>query len=103
MNITSILLNAAVTNVSSADFFCPNANFVRFYVKSAAVTTGATVTLEAKSPAGDYHILSTGVVATNTVTTTAFQGPVNHVRATISARTDGTFTVSVQCSDGITA
>ena len=66
------------------------------FIKAASVTVGATITIQAQTPAGDWTEVDVTNVTANGDTTIQFFGPFSKLRAVISSRTDGTYTVSAE-------
>lgn len=66
-----------------------------FFITAASVSTGGTVDIEALSPAGDWVVISTTAVSADGDTVVQKEGAFSQVRANVSARTDGTYDVSM--------
>lgn len=66
-----------------------------FFINAASVTTGGTVKIQTLSPAGDWVDLSTTTVSADGDTLVEKAGAYLQVRANVTARTDGTYTVSM--------
>jgi hypothetical protein len=65
-------------------------------VKAEEVTTGATVAIQARVN-DDWLDLDTQMVAANGSTLVQFEGPFTELRANVTNRTDGTYTVTLFC------
>lgn len=89
-------LLAAVTDTGAGTAY-ESLNYSRFtfFIKAASVTTGGTVDIEALSPAGDWTVVSTNAISADGDTVVQTDGAFSQVRANVSARTDGTYTVSM--------
>lgn len=90
------LLNAAVADVTGTQAIL-DAPAAVFFIKSVASggTPAGTIALQSKSPAGDWHTFHTVVITTAAEhPPVVLDAPLEEVRAVLSARTAGAFTVS---------
>lgn len=72
---------------------CLNFNF---WIVAASVTTGATVTIEASPDGSNWSTLHTEAITADGVTGPIYApGRLDQVRANVTARTDGTYTVKM--------
>jgi hypothetical protein len=89
-----MLDGVTATGASSAVESFPYDRF-SFFINASSVTTGATVKIQTKSPNDDWVDLSTTTVSADGDTLVEKSGAYEQVRANITARTDGTYTVSM--------
>jgi len=89
------LLDAVTTTGASSAINALEYSLFTFYITAASVTSGGTVTIEALSPAGDWVVISTTAVSADGNTVVEKEGAYSQIRANVSARTDGTFDVSM--------
>lgn len=67
-----------------------------FWIIAASVTTGATVTVEASPDGTNWFTVHTEAVTANGNTGPIYApGRMDQVRASVSSRTDGTYTVKM--------
>jgi hypothetical protein len=91
-----VLLNAVVATGAGTEVFdCPRLRDFTFFIQAASVTTGATLKIQSISPSGQWHDVATIAVTANGNTVSTVTGAHEQLRANITARTDGTYTVGV--------
>lgn len=66
---------------------------LRWWILSAAITTGGTVLIQGSYDGTNWTTLATQAVSANGVLTGTLTGPFKFYRANLSARTDGTYSV----------
>lgn len=95
MNLVSqVLLNAVVVVSASQAVDVRRSRSFTFYIKAANIVSGGTMKIQAKTPAGDWTDLDSRTINANGDTVISLEGAYTEIRANLSARTDGTFTVS---------
>ena len=96
MQSTYTLLNAVTATGASAQVSAARCRLFSFFIAASAVTTGATVKIQALAPDGTWADLSSNAIAANGTTLVQKEGVFGAVRANITARTDGTYTVTAE-------
>ena len=94
-NRNTVLLNAVVATGASASASVLELTDHTFFILAAGVTTGATILLEASPDGSNWYLVQSVAVAVTGNTTQRIQGAFPFLRANISARTDGTYTVTL--------
>src|SRR5687767_8459801 len=98
---SKILLNAVTATGAGTEVLssCENSEYFTFYIKAASVTTGATLEIQSLAPNGtDWHRVGSAITLNaNGNTIQQITGRFTQLRANITARTDGTYTISVEC------
>jgi len=93
-----VLLNA-VTATGTAEMTVPGDLFAYrkhlFYVMSASVSSGATLRIQAQGVLGNWIDLHVQTISANGSFAISLEGGWSAIRANLSARTDGTYTVTV--------
>jgi len=94
-NVTTLL--NAVTSTGTSDYLdCSINKNITFQIIAASVSTGGTVDIEASLDGTNYGVISTNAISGNGSTFfTISQKVYKYLRANLSARTDGTYTVKV--------
>lgn len=69
---------------------------VRYWVKASAVTTGGTMKIQGSYDGTNWVDLASVAVSANGVTSATVAGPLQYIRANLTARTDGTYTVDIR-------
>jgi hypothetical protein len=64
-------------------------------ITAASVTSGGTVKIQALTPGGAWATIDSRTIAASGDTIVQFDGPFIQLRANLTARTDGTYTVSL--------
>lgn len=89
------LLSAVTSTGAGSAVDTLNYSLFTFFINASSVTSGGTVDIEAISPAGDWAVISTNAVSADGDTAVQKEGAFSQLRANLSARTDGTYTVSM--------
>jgi hypothetical protein len=90
------LLDAVTADGSSAPVDVSNFNKLTFAITSSSTTDGATVALEGSLDDTNWYTIDSNTVDTDTTTSYVISDEKHkYVRATISSRTDGTYTVDM--------
>jgi len=92
---SKILLDGVTATGASSAIASLDFDRFSFFINASSVTTGATVKIQTKSPNDDWVDLSTTAVSADGDTLVEKSGAYAEVRANITARTDGTYTVSM--------
>ena len=92
------LLNAVVAVGVSPEFQGGRYRYFTFYIEASAVTTGGTMKIQSKAPNGTWCDVDSRAISANGTTVVTLEGSFDVLRANLSARTDGTFTVSVDAA-----
>jgi hypothetical protein len=92
---SAILLDGVTTTGASSAVEALNYDRFSFFINAASVTTGGTVKIQTKSPNDDWVDLSETAVSADGDTLVEKSGAYAQVRANVTARTDGTYTVSM--------
>lgn len=95
MRIETTLLAAVTADGSSDPVGVVGVTSFTAIIHAASVTTGATVAIESRMPTGIWAGLDSRAIAANGDTFVQFSGPHVALRATLSGRTDGTYTVAM--------
>ena len=93
------LLNAVIATGASAAVDTSRCVYATFTILAAAVTTGCTLKIETMGPDGTWYVVSTITVNANGSTIATVVGAHDQLRANITARTDGTYTVGIIATD----
>lgn len=93
--ISATLLNAVTTTGASSEADFTEMTQATFFITAASVTSGGTMKIQAKAPTGAWFDVDSRTIVTNGDTVVSIAGAFAAVRANLSARTDGTYTVSV--------
>lgn len=93
--ISSTLLSAVTTTGASPEVDFTDFTMATFYITSSGVTTGGTMTIQAKSPSGTWINIDSRTIVANGDIVVAVSGAFYALRANLTARTDGTYTVQV--------
>ena len=94
MTKQTTLLNAVVaTGAGATELDVNGYGGVTFHIKAASVTTGATVAMETLNASGEWVEIDSRSITANGNTVISATGAFTQVRANITARTDGTYTV----------
>lgn len=89
----SILDGVTTTGASSA-YDCTNYSMITFQIIAASVTTGGTMLIQSSLDGTNWGTISTTAVSANGSTIVSIsQEKHRWIRANLSARTDGTYTV----------
>lgn len=75
-------------------------NCFSFFINASSVTTGGTVKIQGLTPAGDWVDISTTAITADGDTLAQKDGAYLQVRANLTARTDGTYTVGMVAKEG---
>jgi hypothetical protein len=100
-NIKSARLLDAVASTGAGNYIGVSAlRFFTFNVIGTGVTSGATIRIEAQDFEGNVVTVTTFAVTSSANATQSFSvsGVFNQVRANITARTDGTYTVRMDAA-----
>jgi len=89
------LLSAVTSTGAGSAIISLEYSLFSFFINASSVTSGGTVDIEALSPAGDWVVISTNAISADGDTIVQKEGAFSQIRANVSARTDGTFTVSM--------
>ena len=90
-NLSAVVTTGAGTAVDGS-----SGDGSSWVITAASVTTGGTVLIQGSLDGTNYATLSTTAVSANGSTAVSVTGRWTHLRANVSARTDGTYTV--QCA-----
>ena len=84
----------AVTGAGSA-IDCRKATGTTWVITASSVTTGATIKIQGKSSesASQWYDVATVAISANGASVTTVDAPHAFLRANVTARTDGTYTV----------
>lgn len=93
-------MNGATSTGAGTGIDALEYNCFAFYINASSVTTGGTVKIQTLSPAGDWVDLSETAVTANGDTLVTKDGAFLQVRANVTARTDGTYTVTMEAKEG---
>ncbi len=93
--MNGVTSTGAGTGVDALEYNC-----FAFFINASSVTTGGTVKIQALSPAGDWVDLSETAVTADGDTQVTKVGAFLQVRANVTARTDGTYTVTMVAKEG---
>lgn len=93
--LDAVTATGAGSAVDSLQFNC-----FSFFINASSVTTGGTVKIQGLTPAGDWVDISTTTVTADGDTLAQKNGAYLQVRANLTARTDGTYTVSMVAKEG---
>ena len=93
-NTNAVLLNAVVATGASAAFIADQFTDHTLFIRATTVTTGATLVWEASPDNVNWHVLQSIAIAATGNTLQKQQGSFPFMRANITARTDGTYTVT---------
>lgn len=93
-----ILSAVTATGASSAIEVSRYRTFT-FFIEVTSVTSGCTVKIEALSPTGTWVPIDERVIKANTSDVYTTGGMFDQIRANVTARTDGTISVSVCAGD----
>jgi len=92
--IDSPLLNAVTATGASADVNVSGYNKMTFHIIASSVTTGGTVVIQSSLDGTNYVDVDTTTVSADGTTEVVIENrKYKYVRANITARTDGTYTV----------
>jgi hypothetical protein len=69
-----------------------------FYIEASVITTGGTMKIQSFTPSGQWVDLDSRVISANGTTVVTVDGAFELLRANLSARTDGTYTVSMDAA-----
>ena len=86
-------LSAVTSTGAGSAVDAGNASQSVWQITSASVTTGGTVLVQGSLDGTNWYTLSTTAVSTNTTTGVVVSSTHTYLRANVSARTDGTYTV----------
>lgn len=94
--ISQLILDE-VTTVQSGEWVdVANMTDATFYIYATSITSGGTIQIQAESPDGGIFPVDTQVITTNDFyTIVTLSGAFGRVRASLTAVTDGTYTVSM--------
>lgn len=93
------LLNAVVATGAGAAAEVSTFDSFTFMVEGTGITSGGTMKIQTLGPAGNWiDIDSRNVTSAVPAYVVNYNGPLDQVRANLSARTDGTYTVNVMMS-----
>lgn len=88
------LLDGVITTGASSALQEPNATFKTAYVIASGVTTGGTVLIQTSPDNTNWATIATVTVSASGASEVAIVGLLHrYIRANLSARTDGTYTV----------
>ncbi len=89
------LLSAVTATGASAEFAFGEFSAATFYITAASVTSGGTMVIQAKAPTGVWYIIDSHTISSSGDLIVECDGAFEALRANLTARTDGTYTVSV--------
>lgn len=93
-NRNTVLLNAVVATGASASIETGQLTDHTLFIRATAVTTGCTLLWECSSDGTNWHTLQTIAIAATGNTLQKQQGAFPFMRANVTARTDGTYTIT---------
>jgi hypothetical protein len=94
-----VLLNGVTATGAGAAFDVRFAQRITVYIKAASVTSGGTMAIQAQTPAGDWVTIDSRSISATGDTVVSFTGAAfSSIRANLTARTDGTYTVSCEAN-----
>lgn len=92
---SGVLLDEVTTTGASSEVGTFPFDRFSFFINAASVTTGGTVKIQTESPNGDWVDISETAVSADGDTLVEKSGAYAKLRANVTARTDGTYTVSM--------
>jgi hypothetical protein len=98
--LETTLLNAVTSTGAGSGVDALEYNCFAFFINAASVTTGGTVKIQGLTPANDWVDINETTVSADGDTLVQKDGAYLQVRANLTARTDGTFTVSMVAKEG---
>jgi hypothetical protein len=99
IKLQNLLTSVTATGAGAAFTDLHRCRDFTIYISASAVTSGATLQIESKSPRGTWHKIASYVINANGDTLQTFSGHYTEIRANITARTDGSYTVDA-CAKG---
>lgn len=93
--VSAVLLNAVTAVTTGAGVDTRRCQDFTAFIEATIVTTGGTMKIQGKAASGSWVDIDSRTISANGNTVVQFKGPFSEVRAFLSARTDGTFTVSL--------
>ncbi len=94
--VSVTLLDAVTSAGASTDIDAQNWEEKTLYIVASSVTTGGTVLVQTSPDNSNWVTISTTSVTANGTTEVAVSGMLHrYIRANLSARTDGTYTVTM--------
>jgi len=98
--LETTLLDAVTSTGAGSGVDALEYNCFAFFINAASVTTGGTVKIQGLTPANDWVDINETTVSADGDTLVQKDGAYLQVRANLTARTDGTFTVSMVAKEG---
>lgn len=96
----STILNAVTATGASTDYDVYRWKDKTFYIVASSVTTGGTVLIQTSPDGTNWSTISTNAITANGTTEVSITGMFHrYIRANLSARTDGTYTVIMFLSE----
>jgi|ERR1051325_148649 hypothetical protein len=92
--LQAILLNAVVATGAGSAVVVAGFRTFTFYVEASGITSGGTMKLQALAPSGNWVDIDSRAITANGNYIVTCQAGFTQIRANLSARTDGTYTVS---------
>jgi hypothetical protein len=93
-----IYFSGVSSNTTGNVFSCNYEKNFLFHIRGQNMISGATVSIQAQSPLGDWGDLDTRSVSTTGTVLVNYVGPAAQTRATITNYVDGTYSVSVDAN-----
>lgn len=93
LTLEQTLLDAVTATGASSDVDVRNYSKITIHIIASSVATGATVDIEHSLDGTNYYEVSTNSISSNGVTEVTIDAKYKYVRANISSRTDGTYSV----------
>ena len=98
--VTKTLLSAVTSTGASSAYGCGELVNKTVYVLAASVSTGGTITVDTSYDGTNWVTINTTAITANGVTEIAIVGLQHrYIRVNLSARTDGTYTVTLVGKD----
>jgi hypothetical protein len=94
--VSKTLLSAVTATGASAAYGCGDLVSKTVYVLASSVTSGGTITVDTSYDGTNWVTINTTAIRANGVTEIAIVGLQHrYIRVNLSARTDGTYTVTL--------
>lgn len=93
ITLEQTLLDAVTATGASSSVDLRNYNKITIHIIASSVSSGATVDIEHSLDGTNYYEVSTDSISSNGVTEITIEAKYKYVRANISSRTDGTYSV----------
>lgn len=91
---SATVLDGVVATGASTDYDVQNWENKTFYIVASSITTGGTVLIQTSGDNSNWATISTNAITGNGTTEVAVTGMLHrYIRANLSARVDGTYTV----------